>query len=298
MAYGHRTSSQRNGNLCRHGHGNGNAVYGNLSRHKRKLWMDAEPGTRTDTDSETEMEMEINLEIEYLWQTTTIPSGGLRDVILQYTHLDFLPRFLMEEFHPRRKMANAYFLVLASLQTIPEISNTYNVPTILLPLSVVVIVDAVFAILEVCRCSHVCAVLFSAGVPGGRGDSLCRCRSEGVSRRRCRDALVNIGREEGRDTIEATKSSETLSSRRFLARGLRKGVRSGGPQRFTVGSLWLCTFASYGLCAGNCILHFRMRRPKFRGATEARCVGTLFVFYLPVPILPLHPIPAIQTTLK
>lgn len=67
----------------------------------------------------------------------------------QYTHLDFLPRFLMEEFHPRRKMANAYFLVLASLQTIPEITNTFRVPTILLPLSVVVIVDAVFAILEV-----------------------------------------------------------------------------------------------------------------------------------------------------
>lgn len=55
----------------------------------------------------------------------------------------------MEEFHPRRKMANAYFLVLASLQTIPEITNTFRVPTILLPLSVVVIVDAVFAILEV-----------------------------------------------------------------------------------------------------------------------------------------------------
>ncbi|CAN0494049.1 unnamed protein product [Ectocarpus sp. 12 AP-2014] len=54
----------------------------------------------------------------------------------------------MEEFHPRRKMANAYFLVLASLQTIPEITNTFRVPTILLPLSVVVIVDAVFAILE------------------------------------------------------------------------------------------------------------------------------------------------------
>lgn len=55
----------------------------------------------------------------------------------------------MEEFHPRRKMANAYFLVLASLQTVPEITNTFRVPTILLPLSVVVIVDAVFAILEV-----------------------------------------------------------------------------------------------------------------------------------------------------
>lgn len=46
-------------------------------------------------------------------------------------------------------MANAYFLVLASLQTIPEITNTFRVPTILLPLSAVIIVDAFFAIVEV-----------------------------------------------------------------------------------------------------------------------------------------------------
>lgn len=64
----------------------------------------------------------------------------------------------MEEFHPRRKMANVYFLVLASLQTIPEITNTFRVPTILLPLSLVVIVDAVFAILEVCTNYYCCAV--------------------------------------------------------------------------------------------------------------------------------------------
>lgn len=54
----------------------------------------------------------------------------------------------MEEFHPRKKMANVYFLVLASLQTIQEISNTFGMPTILLPLSIVVLIDAVFAILE------------------------------------------------------------------------------------------------------------------------------------------------------
>ncbi|CAM9633123.1 unnamed protein product, partial [Discosporangium mesarthrocarpum] len=66
----------------------------------------------------------------------------------QYTVLDFLPKFLMEEFHPRKKMANVYFLVLAALQTIPSITNTLGVPTILLPLCIVVIVDGVFAILE------------------------------------------------------------------------------------------------------------------------------------------------------
>lgn len=73
----------------------------------------------------------------------------LYPVSAQYTLLDFLPKFLMEEFHPRRKMANAYFLVLASLQTIPAITNTFGVPTILLPLSIVIIVDAFFAIIEV-----------------------------------------------------------------------------------------------------------------------------------------------------
>lgn len=70
----------------------------------------------------------------------------------------------MEEFHPRRKMANAYFLVLASLQTIPQITNTFGVPTILLPLSVVVIADAIFAILEV-RALHFvgCVCMFGGG---------------------------------------------------------------------------------------------------------------------------------------
>ncbi|CAM9414176.1 unnamed protein product [Choristocarpus tenellus] len=66
----------------------------------------------------------------------------------KYTVLDFLPKFLMEEFNPRKKVANVYFLVLAALQTVPSISNTFGVPTILLPLSIVVIVDGVFAILE------------------------------------------------------------------------------------------------------------------------------------------------------
>lgn len=55
----------------------------------------------------------------------------------------------MEEFNPRRRVANAYFLVMAALQTVPAITNTFGMPTILFPLSIVVAVDAVFAILEV-----------------------------------------------------------------------------------------------------------------------------------------------------
>lgn len=72
----------------------------------------------------------------------------------------------MEEFHPRRKMANVYFLVLASLQTVPAITNTFQVPTILLPLSAVVIVDAIFAIIEVCIAPCVWGAGAGAGARG------------------------------------------------------------------------------------------------------------------------------------
>lgn len=46
-------------------------------------------------------------------------------------------------------MANLYFLLLSIFQCVPQISNTLGVPTILLPLSFVIFVDAVFAALEV-----------------------------------------------------------------------------------------------------------------------------------------------------
>ena len=46
-------------------------------------------------------------------------------------------------------MANLYFLLLSVFQCVPQISNTFGVPTILLPLSFVILVDAVFAALEV-----------------------------------------------------------------------------------------------------------------------------------------------------
>ncbi|KAM3567399.1 hypothetical protein VYU27_010455, partial [Nannochloropsis oceanica] len=66
----------------------------------------------------------------------------------KYTLLSFLPLFLFASFHPKRKMANLYFLLLSIFQCVPQISNTYGVPTILLPLSFVIFVDAVFAALE------------------------------------------------------------------------------------------------------------------------------------------------------
>lgn len=66
----------------------------------------------------------------------------------KYTILTFLPLFLIEEFNPKTKIANCYFLIIVILQCIPIISNTNGVPTVLLPLSVVVIIDAFFQIMD------------------------------------------------------------------------------------------------------------------------------------------------------
>ena len=66
----------------------------------------------------------------------------------KYTKFDFLPKFILRSFHPRKKMANVYFLLIASMQCIPLITNTMGIPTVLLPLSFVIVVDGVFAALE------------------------------------------------------------------------------------------------------------------------------------------------------
>ena len=66
----------------------------------------------------------------------------------KYEWFNFLPLFLMEEFNPKTKIANCYFLLIAILQTIPQITNTEGYPTVLIPLTFVVIVDSIFAALE------------------------------------------------------------------------------------------------------------------------------------------------------
>lgn len=66
----------------------------------------------------------------------------------KYEIWNFLPRFLLEEFNPRSKMANCYFLMISGMQVIRPISNTNGIPTTLLPLLVVVFVDALFQIFE------------------------------------------------------------------------------------------------------------------------------------------------------
>jgi hypothetical protein len=66
----------------------------------------------------------------------------------KYEIWNFVPKFLFEEFNPKTKIANIYFLLISCLQMVRTISNTNGVPTTLIPLSFVVVVDACFQILE------------------------------------------------------------------------------------------------------------------------------------------------------
>jgi magnesium-transporting ATPase (P-type) len=66
----------------------------------------------------------------------------------KYEIYNFLPKFLLEEFNPMTKLANCYFLMISMMQCIPPISNTAGLPTTLIPLTFVVVVDGVFQVLE------------------------------------------------------------------------------------------------------------------------------------------------------
>jgi phospholipid-transporting ATPase len=63
----------------------------------------------------------------------------------KYNALTFLPKNMWEQFH---KIANAYFLIVAVLQAIPEITVSEGIPTILLPLFFVLAASAVKDMLE------------------------------------------------------------------------------------------------------------------------------------------------------
>ena len=66
----------------------------------------------------------------------------------KYTLLTFPFIFLWESFHPLIKGANFYFLIIAALQMVPEITNTNGAPTMLMPIGFVVAVDGIMAVLE------------------------------------------------------------------------------------------------------------------------------------------------------
>ena len=51
----------------------------------------------------------------------------------------------MEQFH---KLANVYFVIIAILQSIPDISNSGGVPNILLPLGLVLLISGIKDYLE------------------------------------------------------------------------------------------------------------------------------------------------------
>ena len=44
--------------------------------------------------------------------------------------------------------ANNFFLVIAIMQALPDISNTYGIPMMLFPLAIIVGIDMMFAIAE------------------------------------------------------------------------------------------------------------------------------------------------------
>lgn len=66
----------------------------------------------------------------------------------KYEFWSFLPKFLLEEFNPKTKVANCYFLLISALQCIPQISNTSGYPTTMIPLIGVVFVDGILQIYE------------------------------------------------------------------------------------------------------------------------------------------------------
>ena len=66
----------------------------------------------------------------------------------KYELWNFLPKFLMEEFNPKTKIANCYFIIVACLQMVRPISNTDGWPTTLIPLVFVVVVDGIVQLIE------------------------------------------------------------------------------------------------------------------------------------------------------
>lgn len=75
-----------------------------------------------------------------------ILDGGSEDfcdnqvITSHYTVANFVPKNLIEQFS---KPANCYFLFLSVLQTIPRVTTTFQMPTILIPLVCIVTVNAI-----------------------------------------------------------------------------------------------------------------------------------------------------------
>jgi magnesium-transporting ATPase (P-type) len=85
--------------------------------------------------------IKIGQEQEYAFCTNFVKTS-------KYEVWDFPGKFLFEEFDPRTKIANCYFLAISMLQCAPPITNTAGIPTTLIPLLFIIFVDATFQLLE------------------------------------------------------------------------------------------------------------------------------------------------------
>ncbi len=97
--------------------------------------------TERDLEDRPTRHIKINKDQDFSYCNNVVKTS-------KYEISNFLPKFLMEEFNPKVKVANCYFLLISALQCIPIISNTSGYPTTLIPLSVVVFINAIFQIRE------------------------------------------------------------------------------------------------------------------------------------------------------
>jgi hypothetical protein len=63
----------------------------------------------------------------------------------RYTKWNFLPRNMFEQFN---QMANVYFLCVGALQIIPELTTSDGIPTLYMPLAIILLVSALQAATE------------------------------------------------------------------------------------------------------------------------------------------------------
>jgi phospholipid-transporting ATPase len=97
--------------------------------------------TAKDIEDCPQREIEIGSEQRYHFASNFVKTS-------KYEPYNFLPKFLLEEFNPMTKIANCYFLAVSMMQCIPAISNTRGLPTTLVPLTFVVVVDGIFQVIE------------------------------------------------------------------------------------------------------------------------------------------------------
>jgi len=77
-------------------------------------------------------------------QNKTLPESN-KISTSKYTFINCIPKIILEQFS---KMANVYFLIIACMQTLNEISISQGKPVILLPLSVVIITNGIKDFIE------------------------------------------------------------------------------------------------------------------------------------------------------